>query len=85
MRALPILRLLLNESPLTTFARWVRVYIGAAISAPNGSIGTIPDPALDIMGGWIAEPGRFARAFRASCCDAEGVSRPSTTHRPARQ
>ena len=82
MRALPILRLLLNESPLTTFARWVRVYIGAAISAPNGSISTIPDPALDTMGGWIAEPGRVRVHFapraatpKACCCVGRSTAR----------
>lgn len=64
---------LLNESPLVTFSRWVRVYLGAALSSPDGDISNIPDATLDLTGGWIGEPGRFARAFRVACCDADGV------------
>jgi hypothetical protein len=64
---------LLGESPLISFARWVRVYLGAALSAPDGNISNTPDSQLDFTGGWIGEPGGFARAFRASCCDADGV------------
>jgi len=65
----------LGVSVPTTTGHLVGVYAGMAEEKSSGDLSAVSDVALEQWAMWTGKRGRFASAFRAQLCTAQGVVR----------